>query len=152
MNSQQQQLDDLESTSNQFMSKNPHMQDMSRQQTPVQQQQLPRSPTSPTTRPVSAAVGSVFTHGSSNEIMSRLLDEIQALKGELDVVRKESARTQNDHKGMQSELGEIKRAHDEQMKKMQKRLQDLVSEIDDEKKTRLALQVELERLKKTIND
>jgi SH3 domain-containing kinase-binding protein 1 len=142
------------------MSKNPHMQDMSRQQTPVQQQhQLSRSPTSPTTRPVSSssnlannATQFFSTNGNNNDIMTRLLDEIQSLKGELDVVRRESARTHQDHKGLQSELGDIKRAHEEQMKKMQKRLQDLVSEIDDEKKTRLALQVELERLKKTIND
>jgi hypothetical protein len=84
--------------------------------------------------------------------MNTLMEEIQNLKGELDLVKKESTRTNSDYKGLQSELGEIRRGHDEQMKKMQKRLQDLISEIDEEKKTRLALQVELERLKKTIND
>ncbi len=161
--SQQQQLEDLESASNQFMSKNPHMQDMSRQQTPVQQQQqLPRSPTSPT-RPVSSVsstatstsaqfAAAAVNNTASQAIMTTLMDEIQNLKSELDLVKRESAKTNAEHKSVQSELAELKRGHDEQMRKMQKRLQDLVNEIDEEKKTRLALQVELERLKKTIND
>ena len=51
---------------------------------------------------------------------------------------------------MQIELVDLKKVHDEQMKKMQRKLVDLIGEIDEEKKTRLALQVELERLKKTI--
>ena len=77
-------------------------------------------------------------------------DELAVLKGELDTVRKSSAQTQNEYKNVQNELNDLKKTHDDQMKKMQKKLHDLITEIDEEKKTRLALQVELERLKKTI--
>ena len=130
--------DDVEST--QFLS---------RQMTPTQI----KSPSSPT-RPLSS-ISSVTTAAANNvspAMMSTLVEEIQHLRQELDLVKKESTQTHNDYKQVQTELSEIKKGHDEQMKKMQKRLQDLISEIDDEKKTRLALQVELERLKKTIND
>ena len=77
-------------------------------------------------------------------------DELAVLKLELDTVRKSSAQTQNEYKNVQNELNDLKKTHDDQMKKMQKKLHDLIAEIDEEKKTRLALQVELERLKKTI--
>ena len=77
-------------------------------------------------------------------------DELAVLKLELDTVRKSSAQTQHEYKNVQNELNDLKKTHDDQMKKMQKKLHDLITEIDEEKKTRLALQVELERLKKTI--
>ena len=83
-------------------------------------------------------------------ITGSLADDLAVLKQELDTVRKNSAQTQNEYKNVQNELNDLKKTHDDQMKKMQKKLHDLVTEIDEEKKTRRALQVELERLKKTI--
>lgn len=87
-------------------------------------------------------------HNSSTSV--GLIDDIGFLKQELESVRKNSTQIQNDYRLVQAELVDMKRVHEEQMRKMQKRLQDMVTEIDEEKKTRLALQVELERLKKTI--
>lgn len=88
---------------------------------------------------------------SSNCISQQsLIDEISYLKEELDSIKKNSSQIQNDYKSVQIELVDLKKVHDEQMKKMQRKLVDLIGEIDEEKKTRLALQVELERLKKTI--
>ncbi len=81
---------------------------------------------------------------------SHLIDELKSLKLELDTVKKDSSQFQTDFKSVQTELLEFKKIQEEQTKKMQKKLQDLINEIDEEKKTRLALQVELERLKKTI--
>jgi len=81
---------------------------------------------------------------------SHLIDELKSLKLELDTVKKDSSQFQTDFKSVQTELLEFKKIQEEQTKKMQRKLQDLINEIDEEKKTRLALQVELERLKKTI--
>lgn len=131
------------------MNKNPDV------STPIQPQTQAPTPSSPTIRPissVSSAGSGNKDHSSSTTLINNLVDEIQVLRQELDSIRKESSQTHADFKSVQSELGEVKKSHDEQMKKMQKRLQDLISEIDDEKKRRLALEVELERLKKTIND
>ena len=89
-------------------------------------------------------------NSSVSTATTQLIDEIGFLKQELEVVRKSSAQIQTEYKNVQSEMADLKKSHDEQMKKMQKNLQDLVTEIDEEKKTRLALQVELERLKKTV--
>lgn len=77
-------------------------------------------------------------------------DELALLKLELDTVRQNSFQTQFEYKNVQTELNDIKKSHESQMNKMEKKMFDLISEIDEEKKTRLALQVELERLKKTI--
>jgi predicted nucleic acid-binding Zn-ribbon protein len=89
-------------------------------------------------------------NSSVSTATTQLIDEIGFLKQELEVVRKSSAQIQTEYKNVQSEMADLKKSHDEQMKKMAKNLQDLVTEIDEEKKTRLALQVELERLKKTV--
>ena len=99
----------------------------------------------------SSGVNLTNGHNSTNCISQQsLVDEIGLLKEELDSIKKNSTQMQNDYKTVQSELTDLKKIHEEQMKKMSRKLVDLISEIDDEKKTRLALQVELERLKKTI--
>ena len=79
-----------------------------------------------------------------------LLDEIGMLKEELEAMKKNSAQIKTEFKQVKVELGDLRSLHDEQMRKMQRKLFDMVTEIDEEKKTRLALQVELERIKKTI--
>jgi hypothetical protein len=86
----------------------------------------------------------------TNTSTASLVEEVSLLKQELDGVRKDSTQIQLDYKVVSGELNELKKNHDDQMKKMQKKLQDLIVEIDEEKKTRLALQVELERLKKNL--
>ena len=101
----------------------------------------------------SASSGINLTNGhSSSSFISQqsLIDEVAYLKDELDTIKKNSTQSQSDYKSVQNELNDLKKVHDEQMKKMQRKLVDLINEIDEEKKTRLALQVELERLKKTI--
>jgi chromosome segregation ATPase len=91
------------------------------------------------------------TNGNNNNnSSSEITEEMSNLKIELESMKKMSSQVQSDYKQVQTELSDLKKLHEEQMKKMQKRLNDLINEIDDEKKTRLALQVELERLKKTI--
>lgn len=72
-----------------------------------------------------------------------ILDEVDLLKDQLQLVH-------NENKEIKQQLGSMKSKHEEQIKKMQRILEDLVSEIDEEKKTRLALHVEIERLKKNI--
>jgi SH3 domain-containing kinase-binding protein 1 len=114
----------------------------SRQTTPIS----PKLSPSNTNELISNSVVSNITNASTVS----LLEEISLLKQELDSVRKDSGQIQNDYKLVSGELSELRKNHDDQMKRMQKKLQDLISEIDEEKKTRLALQVELERLKKTI--
>lgn len=80
-----------------------------------------------------------------------LIDELQSLRVECENIKKNAARSQQEIKSAyENELNELRRAHDDQMRKLHKNIQDIIVEIDDEKKTRLALQVELERLKKTI--
>jgi hypothetical protein len=90
-----------------------------------------------------------FNH-NTNGSPQVLLDEIHTLKNELDTVKKNSNQIKTDFKQVQNELIDLKMQHDDQMKKMQRKLFDLINEIDEEKKTRLALQVELERIKKTL--
>ena len=72
-----------------------------------------------------------------------LAEDISFLKQELIAVRSEN-------KLIRNELNSTKTQHENQLKKMNRNFTDLINEIDEEKKTRLALQVELERLKKTI--
>lgn len=80
-----------------------------------------------------------------------LIEELQSLRVECESIKKNAARSQQEIKSAyENELNELRRAHDDQMRKLHKNIQDIIVEIDDEKKTRLALQVELERLKKTI--
>lgn len=116
----------------------------------VIREQTPPSPVLAGQSPLRS--NSILGHSASASHMQQinLMDELGALRLELDQVKKNSVKSQSDYKQVENELNELKKVHDEQMKKMQKRLQDLISEIDEEKKTRLALQVELERLKKTI--
>lgn len=114
----------------------------SRQTTPIS----PKLSPSNTNELISNSVVSNITNAST----ASLIEEIGFLKQELDSVRKDSGQIHNDYKLVSGELNELRKNHDDQMKRMQKKLQDLISEIDEEKKTRLALQVELERLKKTI--
>ena len=66
---------------------------------------------------------------------------VDLLKGRLQLVH-------NENKEIKQQLGSMKRNHKEQIKKMQRILEDLVSEIDEEKKSRLAFHVEIERLEK----
>lgn len=92
-----------------------------------------------TTMTVVDATQSTLVAGS----VDRLEKEIGSLKEELAVARSEN-------QGLQVELSTFRNQHDEQVKKLQLQMLDLVGEIDEEKKTRLAFQVELERMKKTI--
>lgn len=114
----------------------------SRQTTPISPKLSPSS----THDLISTSVVSNITNASTNS----LLEEITILKQELDTVRKDSSQIHLDYKSVSGELSDLRNKHEDQMKKMQKKLENLVIEIDEEKKTRLALQVELERLKKTI--
>lgn len=83
--------------------------------------------------------------------ISSLVEELQTLRNEVESMKKSAVKSQQEMKSAyESEINELRRSHEEQMKKLQKNFQDVIVEIDDEKKTRLALQVELERLKKTI--
>jgi predicted RNase H-like nuclease (RuvC/YqgF family) len=79
-----------------------------------------------------------------------LVDEMSTLRHELDEVKKNATKNQAEYASVQSELNNLRKLHDDQIKRMEKQMHDLIAEIDDEKKTRLALHVELERLKKTI--
>lgn len=104
--------------------------------------------------PGSVLVSSVSSKDLQNftltQTKSPVQDDLASMKQEIDLIKQSSIEMQNEYKKVQNELVEVKRHHDDQMKKMQKKLNDLIFEIDEEKKTRLALQVELERLKKTI--
>ncbi len=132
---------DVSSSLSQSVSNN-KKENLSRQTTPIS----PKLSPSNTNELISNSVVSNITNAST----ASLIEEISLLKQELDSVRKDSGQIQIDYKLVSGELSDLRKSHDDQMKKMQKKLQDLVSEIDEEKKTRLALQVELERLKKTI--
>lgn len=77
-------------------------------------------------------------------------EEVQHLKAELDTLKQLTLKLSNDYKQLQNETRTQKQTYDDQITRLQKKLKDLVDEIDDEKKTRLALQVELERIKKSI--
>ena len=115
-------------------------------------QPAPTITTSPPNTSTTIKTDSVSSSPSNqNQIdNSILIDELKSLKLELDTVKKDSSQFQTEFKSVQTELLEFKKIQEEQTKKMQRKLQDLINEIDEEKKTRLALQVELERLKKTI--
>jgi hypothetical protein len=115
-------------------------------------QPAPTITTSPPNTSTTIKTDSVSsTPSNQNQIdNSILIDELKSLKLELDTVKKDSSQFQTEFKSVQTELLEFKKIQEEQTKKMQRKLQDLINEIDEEKKTRLALQVELERLKKTI--
>jgi septal ring factor EnvC (AmiA/AmiB activator) len=87
---------------------------------------------------------------NTSMMISNNNDEIKSLKQEIDLLRDLTNKLASDYKQLQIESRSQKQSCDEQLVKFQKKLKDLVDEIDDEKKTRLALQVELERIKKTI--
>jgi len=72
-----------------------------------------------------------------------IFNEVDSLREQLNSVRSENG-------CIREELRSLKTEQEEAMRKMKKKFADLVSEIDEEKKTRLALQVELERIKKNI--
>jgi len=72
-----------------------------------------------------------------------IFNEVDLLREQLESVRSENG-------CIREELRSLKTEQEEAMRKMKKKFADLVSEIDEEKKTRLALQVELERIKKNI--
>lgn len=80
---------------------------------------------------------------SQTQLGQNLAEDINFLKQELLAVRSEN-------KLIRNELSTTKTQHENQIKKITRNFTDLINEIDEEKKTRLALQVELERLKKTI--
>ncbi|CAF0913185.1 unnamed protein product [Brachionus calyciflorus] len=77
-------------------------------------------------------------------------DDLVQLRQEIEAIKQSNHEVVGEYRKVQNELVEVRKQHEEQMKKMQKKLNDLIFEIDEEKKTRLGLQVELERLKKTI--
>lgn len=75
---------------------------------------------------------------------------VDRLEKEIGYLREELAEARSENQGLQVELSTFRSQHDEQVKRLQLQMLDLVGEIDEEKKTRLAFQVELERMKKTI--
>jgi hypothetical protein len=82
-------------------------------------------------------------NNNNNNEEAQMREEIETLKRTTDQIL-------NDYKQLQHETRMQKQSYDDQIQKLQKALKDLVEEIDEEKKTRLALQVEIERLKKTV--
>lgn len=78
------------------------------------------------------------------------IDEINTLKSEIESLKKITFQLASDYQTLQNESRLAKQSSDDNINKLQKRLKDLIDEIDDEKKTRMSLQVELERLKKTV--
>ncbi len=72
------------------------------------------------------------------------------MREEIETLKRTTDQILNDYKQLQHETRMQKQSYDDQIQKLQKALKDLVEEIDEEKKTRLALQVEIERLKKTV--
>ncbi len=90
---------------------------------------------------MSMATGvTILESGSSNK---EIFSEVDSLRDQLNSVKSENKFIKEELKGLRAE-------QEEAMRKMKKKFADLVSEIDEEKKTRLALQVELERIKKNI--
>ena len=126
-----------------------HVDDVSSSVSPPIEKQLLAAKNSPT-KELNKSLSNHTDDDRLENLTGSLVDDMASLRQELDTVRKSSAQTQNEYKNVQNELNDLKKTHDDQMKKMQKKLHDLITEIDEEKKTRLALQVELERLKKTI--
>lgn len=76
--------------------------------------------------------------------------DLSAMRQEIESLKQSAMDAQTESKQVKMELIEIKKINEEQTKKMTKKMNELIMEIDEEKKTRLALQVELERLKKII--
>lgn len=76
--------------------------------------------------------------------------DLSAMRQEIESLKQSALDAQTESKQVKMELIEIKKINEEQTKKMTKKMNELILEIDEEKKTRLALQVELERLKKII--
>ncbi|RNA32855.1 hypothetical protein BpHYR1_017175, partial [Brachionus plicatilis] len=79
-----------------------------------------------------------------------VLDDLSALRQEVETLKVSAAEAHNESERVKVQLDQLKKINEEQTKKMTMKMNELIFEIDEEKKTRLALQVELERLKKTI--
>jgi SH3 domain-containing kinase-binding protein 1 len=113
----------------------------------------PSPPPPPYTSPVNSATNLTTSNTSNLTLTSTSSannEEIKNLKQEIELLKEFTTKLSNDYKQLQIESKSQKQSNDEQLQKFQKKLKDLVEEIDEEKKTRLALQVELERIKKTL--
>lgn len=111
-----------------------------------------KTPTVVSNSPLPPPYSSAANMGSNSmQSHSVSFDEFNSLKMEMEAMKKLTSQIVADLKMVQSEASASKQASQEQILKMQKQLKELIDEIDEEKKTRLSLQVELERVKKTVS-
>ena len=117
--------------------------------TPISQAQI-HQPLTPNHSTSMTPLPNPNLSNSLNNSNQNLFDEINLLKEEIENVKMSSSKIQTDYQRVQGDIVDMKKSHDEQMRKMQRIVNELINEIDEEKKTRLALQVELERIKKNL--
>jgi predicted RNase H-like nuclease (RuvC/YqgF family) len=98
----------------------------------------PSPPPPPYTSPVNSATNLTTSNTSNLTLTSTSSannEEIKNLKQEIELLKEFTTKLSNDYKQLQIESKSQKQSNDEQLQKFQKKLKDLVEEIDEEKKT-----------------
>ncbi len=118
----------------------------------LQLNKQPLSVTASSPPPYSTALNNSLSNHSlqNDETNLKLKQEVETLRRTTEQLTFDYKQLSDDYKQLQAEQRTQKQYYDEQLQKLQKVFKDLVEEIDEEKKTRLGLQVELERLKKSV--